>query len=96
MRTSVPRWITLAAVVFALAGCGEEPMDEEEFLAHANTLCANAVPDDSEREVFAALRDVEPPGSLRDEYERALDKGSFAEAENDLRAMGLTFCAELG
>ena len=93
----MPRFPTaLAALALALGACGDEPMDEDEFLAYANTICANAQPGDGEGEVFEALRDVEPPEDLREEYERALDKGSFAAAENDFRAMRLTFCADLG
>ena len=96
MRICVRPWITIGLAALALGGCGEEPMSEDEFLAYANTICANHQRGDSEREVFAMLRDVDAPDRLREDYDRALDKGSFAEAENDFRVMNLTYCADLG
>ena len=93
MRRTLP----LILALFVLA-CGEEPLSEDEFLAFANTICANYDSRDSESGLFDALRDVEDraPERLRDDYERALDKGSLAAAETDFRVMNLDYCAALG
>jgi hypothetical protein len=95
MRSFMRGWITLGVTVLALGGCGEEPMDAEEFRAYVNTACANARPTDSDEAILGAMRDARPPAELRDDFERALDHESLAEARDDLRALGLDYCVRL-
>lgn len=78
--------------VLAVGGCAEEPMTAEEFRAYVNTTCANATPGDSDEAILDAMREARPPEELRERFERA---DTLAESRDDLRALGLTYCADL-